>query len=148
MVSNMRIAVNKSWGGFGLSREAQALYMEKKYGVDNIHYYEINGWSGKKSTKEDFIKRGGYPPYISITITDCGEEFDDYRKINIDWFEDCNDSIEFRSDPVLIKVLEELDDAANDHFAKIEIVDIPDDANVYIDYYDGMETVREKHRSW
>lgn len=29
-------------GGFGLSKEAQALYMEKKYGVDNIYYYKTN----------------------------------------------------------------------------------------------------------
>lgn len=145
----MRIAVNKCWGGFGLSKEAQALYMEKKYGVDNIYYYKTNtaGWGGKKSTKEDFIKEVD-SHYISITTTDCGEEFDDYRKFNAVWFDDYNDSIEFRSDPVLIKVLEELGDDANGDFAEIEIVDVPDDANVYIDNYDGMETVEEKHRSW
>lgn len=143
----MKIAVNKCFGGFGLSKEAQALYMEKKYGVDNTYYYETNGWSGKKSTKEDFIKQCD-SHYISITTTDCGEEFDDYRKFNVVWFDDYNDSIEFRSDPVLIKVLEELGDEANGHFAEIEIVDVPDDANVYIDYYDGLERVREKHRSW
>lgn len=48
----------------------------------------------------------------------------------------------------MIKVLEELGDDANGDFAEIEIVDVPDDANVYIDNYDGMETVEEKHRSW
>lgn len=143
----MKIAVNKCWGGFGLSKEVQALYMEKKYGVDNIYYYETSGWSGKKSTKEDFIKQDDLH-YISITTTDCGEEFDDYRKFNVVWFDDFNDSIKFRSDPVLIKVLEDLGDDANGHFAAIEIVDVPDDANVYIDNYDGMETVEEKHRSW
>lgn len=143
----MKIAVNKCWGGFSLSKEAQALYMEMKYGVDNVHYYTLDNYSGKKSNKEDFIKQGDADD-IYITTTDCGEEFDDYSSLNIDWFEEYNDSIEFRSDPVLIKVLEELGDDANGHSAAIEIVDVPDDANVYIDNYDGLETVREKHRRW
>ena len=42
---------------------------------------------------------------------------------------------------------EKCSDADGDH-AQLRIVDIPDDVNWYIDDYDGIETVREHHRTW
>ena len=53
-----------------------------------------------------------------------------------------------RNDPVLIEIIEELKDKANGFCAKLEIVDIPDDAEWYIEEYDGSEWVAEKHRTW
>jgi len=55
---------------------------------------------------------------------------------------------EKRNDPLLIQVIEELGPLADGRFAKLKIVDVPDDVEWEIDDYDGRETVKEKHRSW
>jgi hypothetical protein len=54
-----------------------------------------------------------------------------------------------RDDPRLVTVVEELGAAlAGDHLAYLKVVDIPDDVDWYIDEYDGMEHIAEKHRTW
>ena len=53
-----------------------------------------------------------------------------------------------RDDAVLIRVVEELGDAANGFAADLKIVDIPDDVDWEIEEYDGNEWVAEKHRTW
>ena len=55
---------------------------------------------------------------------------------------------EWRTDPLLIQVVDELGREANGRCAKLKIVEIPDDIEWYIDDYDGLETVHEKHESW
>jgi hypothetical protein len=58
------------------------------------------------------------------------------------------DTVEFRSHPELIKVVEEMGEESFGPFAELEIVKIPDDVDVEIAEYDGMEWVAEKHRVW
>ena len=53
-----------------------------------------------------------------------------------------------RNDLNLIKTIEDLGEEANGRFAKLRIVEIPDDINWEISEYDGMESVEEVHRSW
>jgi hypothetical protein len=53
-----------------------------------------------------------------------------------------------RTDPRLIQVVEELGEEANGMCAKLDIVEIPDGVDWEIHDYDGMETVRERSRSW
>lgn len=53
-----------------------------------------------------------------------------------------------RDDPLLIKVVEELGEFANSSWSRLEVVEIPDGVNWWIDTYDGIETIREVHRSW
>ena len=53
-----------------------------------------------------------------------------------------------RDDPILIKVIQELGDAADGFVADLKIVDIPDDVDWYIEEYDGNEWVAERHRTW
>lgn len=48
----------------------------------------------------------------------------------------------------LIKVVEELKEDANGMFAKLKIVEIPDDVTWDISEYDGWETIHEIHRIW
>jgi hypothetical protein len=48
----------------------------------------------------------------------------------------------------LVQVVEELGKEANGNYAKLEIIEIPDDVDWEIDEYDGMEHIAEKHRTW
>ena len=58
------------------------------------------------------------------------------------------DNPEDRSDPELIKCVEQLGDKANGPHANLKIVEIPDDIEYVIEEYDGNEWVAEKHRTW
>ncbi len=58
---------------------------------------------------------------------------------NQDWYEGDID----RTNKDLVRVVEELGKEANDSYARLEIVEIPDDIDYYISDYDGIETIHE-----
>ena len=51
-----------------------------------------------------------------------------------------------RADPILIHVIETLGAEADGRFAKLRIIEIPDDVEWEITEYDGNESVEEVHR--
>ncbi len=53
-----------------------------------------------------------------------------------------------RDDQTLIRVVEELQDHANGHAARLKVVSIPDDVKWMITKSDGGECVSEIHRTW
>ena len=53
-----------------------------------------------------------------------------------------------RHHPLLVKVVEELGDLASAQFARLKIVEIPDDVKWQIVAYDGNEHIAEQHRTW
>ena len=53
-----------------------------------------------------------------------------------------------RTNPELIKVVEELGERANTYCSHLRVVEIPDDVEWYIAEYDGLESIHEKHRVW
>ncbi len=73
-----------------------------------------------------------------------------YKELGIEWdgygYAYCD--YEKRTDSKLVEVVEKLGELANGQFAELEVVDIPDGVDWEIDYYDGVETVRERSRSW
>lgn len=91
----MKIAINKWYGGFRLSKEA----------------YEFMGipWDGY-----------GYKFYAH----------------------------DERTNAKLIECIEALGDKASGGYAKVVVVEIPDDVNWGIEEYDGVEWVSESHRIW
>ena len=92
----MKVAINRCWGGFGLSKVA---------------YKELG------------LKWDGY-----------GHDYNSQEK---------------RTDPALIECIEKPgQEKASGSMSHVEVVEIPDDVNWYIDNYDGMETVKERHCSW
>ncbi len=54
-----------------------------------------------------------------------------------------------RNDPLLVEAVESLgvNEASGDH-AELRVVEIPDGIEWEIDDYDGLESVKERHRSW
>lgn len=53
-----------------------------------------------------------------------------------------------RNDPKLVECVEKLGEEANYIYAKLKVVEIPDDVNWKIGEYDGLEWVEEVHRRW
>ena len=53
-----------------------------------------------------------------------------------------------RENPKLVEAVEALGEKANGMFARLKVVEIPDDVEYEIDYYDGLESIHEKHRVW
>jgi hypothetical protein len=144
----LRLVRNTCFGGFGLSHAAIALYFELK-GWDMYCYKRVV----VENLEDPYIQSiWKLVPFESITDydyydivfsrNDLGELVEDINKV---WRESVFESrILDRSDETLVKVVEKLGTAANGLCAKLEIVDIPDDAtDWYIDNYDGVETIRE-----
>jgi hypothetical protein len=120
----MKVAINRCFGGFGLSNEAFELLLQKK----GIEFQKVPAKDSFRERDSDYYFKGHV-----------GEEEHflwDYQFIGD------------RSDPDLISVLEEMGDKANGWAAEIAIIDIPDDVKWHIHEYDGMEHVAEDHRTW
>ena len=71
--------------------------------------------------------------YLGLVWDNYGYKYSDYNA---------------RTDKKLIECVETLGYKANGRFADLEVVEIPDDVEWYIDNYDGIETIHEVHRSW
>ena len=54
----------------------------------------------------------------------------------------------YREDPILVEVVEELGEKANGSYAKLEVVEIPDDMDYTIDNYDGIEHLHQSVVEW
>jgi len=117
-----KVAINRCFGGFGLSDEA----FEKLLARKNVTFDKVKAESALLGT--NYYQAGH-----------AGDN--DYYISSYEYTED-------RSDPDLIAVIEEMGDAANGWAAEIGIVEIPDDVKWHIDEYDGIEHVAEDHRTW
>lgn len=120
----MKVAINRCFGGFGISNAAFEKLLERK----GIAYEKIPA---------EFQLRG--------------DEFDYYHAGQVgkeDAYLSEYDFCDNRADPDLIAVLEEMGVAAQGGFAEIAIVEVPDDVKWHIDEYDGLEHVAEDHRTW
>lgn len=53
-----------------------------------------------------------------------------------------------RDCPILVAMIEEGDNNINGDYADLKVVEIPEDVDWYIEEYDGMEHVAERHRTW
>lgn len=114
-----KIVVNDCYGGFGLSHAAIM-----KYG-------ELAGLNLKHVKDQKSFWMNYY--YID-GVEDSMHHF---SSLEIE-----------RNDPILVKVVEELGSAANGEYASLRIANVPENIEWYIDDYDGIETVREVHRTW
>lgn len=132
----MKIILNKQYGGFGISRKGYELYAKKKgldlyiyedsYDFRNPRYTRIDDGSWKELSMHYFTKDFGKVAQIS------DEDFNKYCLYLTD---------DYRTDPVLIEVVEELNKGANSSFADLRVVEIPDGVHYIVDEYDGYETL-------
>jgi len=117
-----KVAINRCFGGFGLSDEA----FEKLLARKGIAFEKVKG--------ESTLMGDSY--YTAGHVGDDEHYLSDYK-----FYED-------RADPDLIAVIEEMKEEANNWAADIAIVEVPVDAKWHIHEYDGLEHVAEDHRTW
>lgn len=115
----MKIVVNKKYGGFGLSDKAIELYAK------------LAGLQLEQRTYEEEHAFSNWKFRVDITNN---RVFSVYE-LN-------------RTDPNLVAVVEQLQDAANTNFSQLEVVEIPDNVEWSITERDGFEIIEEKHRTW
>ena len=53
-----------------------------------------------------------------------------------------------RDDPVLVAIVEEMGEKSWGRFSALKVVEIPDGVDWYVEDYDGMEHIAERHRTW
>jgi len=142
-----KIVVNRCYGGFGLSLKAQEEYL-KLIGKE-AHFYITSKYKhrdGVGEHKKFDSENDEMPLSVHVLTKDFGETFEEFGKEQNDSY--FSDSDIKRDDPKLIEIVERLGEESNGNFAKLKIVEIPDDVKWVIDDYDGMESVEEAHRSW
>lgn len=120
----MKVAINRCFGGFGISNAAFEKLLERK----GIAYEKVPAKFKFRGDDFDYYEAGH-----------AGE--DDHYLSEYNMFGD-------RSDPDLIAVLEEMGKEAWGWAAEIAIVDVPDDVKWHVEEYDGLEHIAEDHRTW
>ena len=138
----MEVVVNKCYGGFGLSLKAIKRYLELK--GKECYFYKQTKYS-YDNCEDEFQLINDSDKQISniwVSTKNLGDITNDIDETFFSIYD-----IE-RTDPDLIKVIEELGMDVNDSYSKLVIVEIPNDVSWYIREGDGYETVEEQHRSW
>ena len=115
----MKIVINTRSGSFALSDEAFSMLLNRK----GIEFETVEG-----NFVTHFYRKG---------MVDKNEGYLGYRQ---DEF--CRD------DADLVAVVEALGSKADGKYSELKIVEVPDDVNWYIEDYDGIEHVAERHRTW
>lgn len=139
----MKVVINKCYGGFGLSHEAQLRYLElagKKVWVMSQEHEALLGPLYSLVAPEQRLN--DTHNWHEMTI-DERKEYN--RKYSEQTF---NDSDLKRDDPLLVRVVEEMGGGANGRSSSLKIVEIPDGVEWEIEEYDGNEWVSEAHRTW
>ena len=125
-----KVVINDDWGGFRLSAAAIRRWAELS-GVElqeeGIEFGEVsfNAAPGPNTSQE-----------ARRVMSARGHAFDPSRDVA-------------RDDPALVRVVEALGAAANGALSTLKVVEIPVDADWYVDDLEGgIEIVRERHRTW
>jgi hypothetical protein len=120
---NKQVVINSCYGGFSLSEKAFVEYLKRK-GINCVTEVNEFGWV-------DFYKN-------SISDENYISHYDYVSPSNLST----------REDPDLIAIIEEIGEESFGMFASLKIVEIPDDVEYEITEFDGLETIREKCRTW
>jgi hypothetical protein len=138
----MKIVISKCYGGFGLSEEAYMAYAKRK----GITLYPA---------RDDGPL--GITTYWTVPPDERVKECENWHEMTLEERRAYNEAqgkqILYdrnigRNDPDLVAVVEELGQKASGQFAKLHVVEIPDDVQWEVSEYDGFESIEEVHRSW
>jgi hypothetical protein len=144
----MKVVINACYGGFSLSPEAELRLYElgcaglEVTPVDKYYPPEERGDESAlgyaRSIKEWREYRAGVDKGRGLFIT----TFSPDEKFVL------NARDIPRDDALLIKVVDEMGEAADGAYAKLRVIEIPDGLDYEVSEYDGFEHIAEKHRTW
>jgi hypothetical protein len=147
----MKVAINMCFGGFGLSDAAYKKLIE--YGVPVQRYVEQKRNSETGLYETESGNDGEVIFDRELTPADANSFSAIYHKykntgshMNSRYWDSW--TRESRTHPLVIRVIEELGEAANGGCAELSIVEIPDGTSYEISEYDGREHIAETHRTW
>lgn len=140
----MKIVINTCFGGFGLSEAAENLYLKKK-GLE-VFRYEQTKWRYKDGEEEYLLVKRGSKKRLNITFVYTENHGTLLTRLPAEGF--WYDKNLERNDPILVEVVEELGEKADGAYAKLKVVEIPEGVQWYINDYDGIESINERHQSW
>jgi hypothetical protein len=144
-----KIAINVCFGGFGLSDAAYEKLIE--YGVPVRKYItQEQGDDGLYKPQPlndgEVIFDRELTPHGEDKFNDIYHEYKGKSRFSSRYWDFW--TRKSREHPLIIRVIEELGEAANGTCAKLKIVEVPDDAQWHVDEYDGNEHIAENHRTW
>lgn len=155
----MKVLISKNYGGFTIPYYIMEEYAKK---TNKPIYYYLEGYleNGKKFTKLNFLElEEKYQFSLRYKEKDFGDilqaeySSDNFQEILGEIISHETDyKIEnLRTNETLINIVEEnmsLMNNDNQNFAKLKVVEIPDDVDWEVEDYDGVEWIAEKHRVW
>lgn len=133
----MKLVINDCWGGYSLSAKGTQMYYKLK-GIECYFFKQVYGDTDN---------------FIEITLEEAQNTYHTIYSTKNPFEDKFIDTYltshpEYRTDPDLVRVVETLGLEANGPCAELKIIEIPDNIQWEIHDYDGIESVREKHRSW
>jgi hypothetical protein len=135
----MKLVINDTYGGFSISAEALEEYAKLK-GIEKLYWFDLpitKDYEVEQMPRETRPERRSFPLSIAYTVPNPDDKTEAFSTRNIP-----------RDDPDLIAVVEKLDRKADGDYARLKVIEIPDDIEWVIEEYDGLEWVAEKHREW
>lgn len=143
----MKVVINNCYGGFNLSKACiQRLFELQGKPVwieDDPRYPSLGIMDVWTVAPEDRVEVLRDEDFRKLTINEREEYNKNYNEQT--WYDHCLD----RTDPFLVQAVEELGtEAASGKYAKLKVVEIPDDVKFVIEEYDGIEHIAEVHRTW
>lgn len=146
----MKVVINTAFGGFGLSTRAIEECIKRGMTVTRWVTRVVDPDSGVQREEHedptaDFVD--------NKTMDEDGGWLGRDRYVSTvgEYSVRGRDRLEFRTNPVLISVVEELGSKeASGQYAKLKVVDIPFESfeGWEIEEYDGKEEITETHRVW
>lgn len=149
----MKVVINKCYGGFSLSPEAELKLYER--GMTEIATPVDEVWPpDSKDADKPFGRNGRYGLHEKLNewreyLAAPGEKstlflttFTPDEKFILGAREVARDN------PLLVALVEEMGEKSWGRCAELKIVEIPDGIDYVIEEYDGMEWVAETHRTW
>ena len=137
----MKVVINSAIGGFGISKKGFRRLIELGMTVTDLHEEGEN--RGQPIDKDADIWKMDNCKNYNHTL-----DMIEYVTV-FEFVGNSQNDSKVRSNPMVIKVVEELGIEANDEHAELKIVEIPDDVEYIICADDtGEEWIAEKHRTW
>lgn len=120
---NKKVVINSCYGKFSLSEKAFSEYLKRKRAkcVSPANEFGWTKFTENLISGKNYISHYDYVSPSNLTT---------------------------REDPDLIEIIENLGEESFGMFASLKIVEIPDDVKYEITEFDGLETIREKCRTW